>query len=94
MKRKEISQDDIVNWWLSKYHDTTLEQVAKDYPELKESRDFYDKFPVTEEQHDEWYEWAIDFLSKYFRCGKKRMRKMFVFDYLNCAPKIKKNKKI
>jgi len=88
--RKEPTIEDMINGWLLPYHNTTIEQIEKEWEGEKDSRIFYKKYAVTQAQHDEWYEWAITLLSKYFRRSKKMIRRQFCFDYLNCAPSIKK----
>ena len=87
-KKKEPTLDDLINGWLTPYHNTTIEQVEKEWVGEKNSRAFYQKYPVTQEQHDEWYDWVIDLLSKHFKYSKKFIKKEFCFMYLNCAPNI------
>lgn len=88
--KKEPTIEDMINGWLKPYHNITIEEVDKNWEGEKDSRIFYARYPVTQEQHDEWYEWAIDTLSKHFKWSKKHTRRMFCIDYLNCAPTIKK----
>jgi hypothetical protein len=88
--KKEPTIEDMIDGWLKPYHNTTLAQVDKEWVGEKDSREFYKKYAVTQEQHDEWYEWAIDTLSKHFKWSKKFTRKQFCFDYLNCSPTVKK----
>jgi len=81
--------NEYINQWL-KYHDTTIEEVIKEHPEWQEnSREFYQAYPVTQEQHDEWYEWAIQTVMKEYRMGRKRAKKEFCFPYLDLAPNVK-----
>jgi hypothetical protein len=88
-KRKELNTADFYNWWLSKYHNTTVEEIMEKEPELCTTVDWYKKYSVSPEQHDEWYEWAINTIADHFRCSKKTAKRMFCFDYLNVAPSIK-----
>jgi hypothetical protein len=88
--KKEPTIEDMINGWLMPYYNITIEEVDKNWVGEKDSMAFYAKYPVTQEQHDEWYKWAIDTLSKHFKWSKKLTRKQFCFDYLNCAPSIKK----
>ena len=90
----KATTEDLINMWLKDYHNTNLDEVKKLHPEWekepeKHTHDFYSAYPVTQEQHDEWYEAVIDRLSKEHRRSKKYIRKAFAFDYLNCAPKVK-----
>ena len=88
--KKLLTTDFIMDWWLNKYHNITCDWLRENEPELIKTPDWYKKYAVTEEQHDEWYEWAIDYMAKYYRMSKKNTRRNFVFDYLNCSPSIKK----
>ena len=94
MKKQDITPEFLIDMWLQKYHNTTIAQVLKDHPEWEKepeehTRDFYKKYAVTKEQHDEWYKEAIVLLSKAYRMPQKRTKRMFAFGYLNTAPSIK-----
>jgi hypothetical protein len=86
--REKLTQDDLYNGWLTKYHNTTVEELIKNEPELIKTSDWYKKYAVTQAQHDEWYEWAINKLSKFYGTSKKQAKRNFCFDYLNIAPSI------
>jgi spore coat polysaccharide biosynthesis protein SpsF (cytidylyltransferase family) len=82
--------EDYFNAWL-KYHNTNTEQVKKDHPEWDLKRDshkFYKTYAVTQQQHDEWYEWAIKQVMKDYKMSRKIAEKEFQFPYLNLAPSI------
>ena len=88
MKAK-INSDELVNWWLDKYHNTNLDEVREKHgweDGKDHSREFYEAYKVSQEQHDEWYEWAIRLIMKRYRRGKKWAKEAFVFPYLNVAP--------
>jgi hypothetical protein len=87
----ELTLDDMLNMWLVPFFGTTIEEVTKNWEGEPNSREFYRKYAVTQEQHDMWYSWAIFALSKQYRLSKKRMEWDFCFSYLNCAPQVKKN---
>jgi hypothetical protein len=87
--KKLIEQQFIMDWWLTKYHNTTCEELIKNEPELIKTAYWYKKYAVTQEQHDEWHKWAIDYIAKYYGWSKKRARQEFVFPYLNCSPSVK-----
>lgn len=93
----KLMLDDLVNWWLEKYHNTNIDGVLKDNPDWdihsKEwsSRTFYAKYPVTQEQHDEWEKWAVDAFAKHFRLSKKQAKRSWPFTYLDTAPMVIKN---
>jgi len=91
MKRKELTADDLYNYWLKKYHNITLAELIENEPELIKTSDWYKKYAVTQPQHDEWYEWAITEICKDKRCSRKYAKRNFCFDYLNIAPSIIKD---
>jgi len=87
-KRNELKQEDFYNWWLNKYHNTTISAIIEKEPELCKTTKWYKKYAVTQEQHDEWYEWAIQTIMKHYRCSRKMAQRNFAFDYLNIAPSV------
>jgi hypothetical protein len=87
MKKKRLTRDDMLNWWLKKYHGKTVEQVIAEQPkEVLQSPEWFKLYPVTKTQHDEWYAWAISALSKERKLPEESIRKLFAFDYLDCSP--------
>lgn len=90
---KKLSQKEIIDWWLTKYHNTTLDKVQEEFPELKDSREFYNKYRVTQEQHDEWYEWVIGEVMRTFKLSKTKATRAFIWDYLNTSPLVIKEVK-
>lgn len=90
MKRKDLSEEFIINGWLKKYHNITIEELVKTKPELCATIDWYKVYPCTQEQYEEWYKWAIDIISKTLRMSKKNVRRRFWINWLNCSPDVKK----
>lgn len=95
-KKKEMTERECIDWWLKKYHNTTLKDVEDTHPEWlkdpqKHTRDFYEAYAVTQEQHDEWHEWFLSEVMKRFKYSKKLARRRTAFDYLNVSPSIKQN---
>lgn len=88
-KRKELNAADFYNWWLQKYHNTTVQEIMEKEPELAKTPDWYKKYAVTQEQHDEWLEWAIQTIMNHYNWKRDRARKEFCFSYLNIAPSVK-----
>ncbi|MBN2776821.1 MAG: hypothetical protein JXR36_04220 [Bacteroidales bacterium] len=87
--KKEITRDDILNGWL-KYHNTTVEEVVKAHPkDVLDSPDWFDLYPITQEQHDEWVEWAKKELLERTRYSKKAIEIQWGLIYLDTAPNIK-----
>lgn len=89
MKKSEITSEFIMNYWLKKYHNIDIDWLMKNESELIKSSDWYKKYAVTQEQHDEWYNWAIDTMSKTFKLSKTTVKRRFAFDYLNLSPSVK-----
>ena len=82
MKRKEISQEEIYNLWLEPYHGINVQWLIENESELIKTPDWYKKYAVSQSQHDEWYQKAIDLIAKTNRCSKKYAKKSFCWDYL------------
>jgi hypothetical protein len=87
--KEKLSSEYIMDGWL-KYHGKSVKWLIENEPELIKSPDWYKKYAVTQEQHDEWYEWAVSELGKNLRMPKTRVKRYFSFDYLNLSPSIKK----
>jgi len=82
-----------LNGWLKPCHNITMTQVEESHPEWmkepqKHTRDFYNTYQVSQEQHDEWYIWAINEIAKKYRCSKKKAKHDFALAYLNVAPSV------
>jgi hypothetical protein len=84
---KELTLHDLINDWMVPYHGTTIEKAYEENP-WKESMDFYDRYPVTQEQHDEWNEKAKEKFSKHFKLSKKGLERHWPFTYLDASPKV------
>jgi hypothetical protein len=89
MKRKELTSEYIMNYWLTKGHNITVQWLIENEPKLIKTPKWYKKYAVTQELHDEWYEWAINEICKCHHCSKKFAKRNFAFDYLNAAPNVK-----
>lgn len=94
MKRVELTENYFRDWWLLKCYGINCEGVVKRYPRLCKTPKWFTKYPVTQEIHDEWYDWAIKEVQKRYRCSKKYAKRSFCFMYLNTAPDIIKNEKV
>jgi hypothetical protein len=94
MKKKQLTEEDLINWWLTKYHNTTVAGVQKLHPDWThdnpkfDSRMFYEAYQVTEAQHDEWRAWAVEEYRKSFKLSKKGAERGFCWIYLNTAPMV------
>lgn len=91
--RKTPSVEELLNLWLEKYHNITFQQVKDTHPEWVEhpeehTRDFYNKYAVTQEQHDEWVKEAKELLRKKYKMSKRMVDKGWWSVYLNCSPSV------
>lgn len=89
--KKALSSEYIMEGWFKKYHGLTVQELITKEPELIKTPDWYKKYQVTQEQHDEWYDWAVSELGKNLRMPKTRVKRYFTFEYLNLAPSIKQD---
>jgi len=93
MKQKP-NIEEFIDLWLVPYHGITLQEVKDTHPEWmkepqKHTRDFYDKYAVTQEQRNEWYKKAIEKIMKHYRFSKRHSERAFAWYYNNCAPTVK-----
>jgi len=54
MKKKKVTANDLLNLWLTKYHNTTIEEVVLLHPEASKTPDWFKLYPCTTAQSDEW----------------------------------------
>ena len=88
--KKELSEADFYNAWLQPYHGITVEWLMENEPELVKTIEWYKKYAVSQEQHDEWHEWAIKTIQKHYGWSAKLAKRNFCMAYLNLSPSIKK----
>ena len=86
-KKKKLSEMDLINLWMKKYYNTTVEEEYEKNP-WKESKEFYDRYPCTQEQHDEWEVEAKKIFKKEFKLSNYMVNRYWGFTYLNTSPKI------
>ena len=93
MTRKKLNRDDLLNGWL-KYHNTSVEEVIKNHPkEVLNNPNWFDLYPVTEEQLKEWELWAKKYIEETSGYPKSLVERSWGFIYLDCAPNtIKKDR--
>lgn len=84
----KTTRDDILNGWL-KYHNTNVDEVVEKYPEEIKSPEWFKLFPCTQEQCDEWENWAKDLLKKKDKLKNWEIDRMWGFIYLDCSPYVK-----
>jgi hypothetical protein len=89
--KKPLDAEEFYDVWLVFCYGITVKELKEKEPELCKTSDWYKKYAVTQEQHDRWYEWAIDKVAKHYRWSKKVTRRHFEFNYLNLAPSVKED---
>ena len=83
----KTSANDMLNWWLTKYFDTTIEEWKAANPDPSD-RDFFLAHQVAEAQYDEWHEWMLTTLMKEYRYSRKRAKRESWAIYLNISPMV------
>ena len=96
--KKQVKQEDLINWWLEKYHNTNLDKILDENPKWKEnpekySLDFFNEYQVTQDQHDEWLEWAKAFTKAVTGIKGRMFDRSWGWVYLDTSPKIKEDEK-
>lgn len=84
---KKVNPDVLMNWWLGKYHNTSLtEVIATHSEETLHSPEWFKLYPVTEEQYEEWKAWAKEYVRKETKCSKKTVDRGWGWIDLQTAP--------
>jgi len=93
MKKKDIEMSEIffINKWMKDYFNTTIEEEMARDPEPFKHSSWFNRYQVTQAQHDEWYEWAIGIFMKYYNVKRQYAEKAFGLPYLNTSPAVKKD---
>jgi hypothetical protein len=93
VNRAKLRQEFTINyardWWLKKYHNTTCAEVIKHYPEESRSGAWYKLYSVTQEQHDEWYEWLIGEVMYRWKLSRQRAIDNSQYFLLDASPSVK-----
>jgi hypothetical protein len=58
---------------------------------VKDDKEFLRKYPISEELHDEWREWAMNYCSKKTGLKGAMLKKSFSWLYLDIAPCVRFN---
>jgi hypothetical protein len=96
MAKRKVTEEDLINWWLTEYHDTNMNEVLASHPQWwvnprSHHREFYLEYAVTQEQHDEWEAWAKEAVRKSYGLSKRYNDVTWPFLYLNVSPQVKDN---
>lgn len=85
----KLTNNDIIEYWLLKFHGLTVKELMEKEPELVKSPTWFQNYPVTQEQHDDWVQWAIKSISKDQKLSKKYVSRNWQLIYLDTAPTVK-----
>jgi len=94
MKKIETTREDLLDWWLSKYHNTNVNELIKKHTEQELSTtDWFKLYPVTKEQEQEWVDWAKKKLMKEYKVSSKEIfdKAYWCWIYLDCSPYVINN---
>jgi hypothetical protein len=87
MKRSELTYEYFRDWWLKKYHNTNSAEVIKNHPEESKSGEWFELYPCTQEQGDEWKKWAKQ---EFKKAGIRTTGMAYALMVLDCSPKVTK----
>lgn len=87
-KRSKVTREDLINLWLKPYHGLSVQELIEKYPEECKSSDWFDKFPCTQSQCDEWEKLAKELVRKDYKLSKRRLEREWGFIYLDTVPSI------
>lgn len=86
--KKELTETDLINMWMVPYHGITIEKAYEQDP-WEDSATFYKRYAVTQQQHDDWNEKALEVFRKHFGMRKTMAKRHWGFTYLNVSPSVK-----
>lgn len=88
---KTPTREEIMNLWLSKYHNTTVDEVIAKHPqEVLSNSDWFKLYPCTQEQHDEWEKECKTLLNKKYKISKTMIKYGWWSIALDCSPYVPK----
>lgn len=90
MKKIKLTIENLINLWMTKIYNTTIQEEQSKNPELFTSSEWYKQYPVTQQQHDEWEIEAKTLFHKYVKEPKNSNSMFWGLTYLNSSPYIKK----
>ena len=89
---KRPTETELRDLWLQKYHNTNTAEIVAKYPkELLESPKWFEMFPCSQEQSDEWIKEVKTLLKKKYKLSKLLIEMGWWQIELNCSPNIIKN---
>ena len=90
MKKIKLTIENLINLWMQKIYNTTIQEEQNKNPELFASSEWYKQYPVTQQQHDEWEKEAKELIHKKLKLTKKYINKYWGLTYLNTSPMVLK----
>ena len=84
--KKVLLLEDLINLWMSKYHNTTIQDEIRKHPEVFKDSNWYISYPVTKEQHDSWEQEAKIIFKKHFKFSDNLTNRYWGLTYLNASP--------
>ena len=91
--KKIPNREELLDLWLSKYHNTNIQELISKHPEeVLKSSDWFKLYPCTQEQEDEWIKEAKELLRKKYKMSKWMVDKGWWSVYLNCSPYVERVK--
>lgn len=85
---KYVDRDLLINEWL-KYHNTNVKELVAKHPkEVLEDPSWFKLYPVTQEQHDEWMDWAKKYVKSILKLKGKQFDWNWGMIYLDSSPSV------
>ena len=84
---REISIAELINLWLVKYYGTTIDDAFANDP-WTISSEFYQRYPCTQEQHDEWEVEAKALFTQRTKYKGKIHNASWSYAYLDSSPMV------
>ena len=89
--KKLPNRNELINLWLKKYHNTTVEDIIAKYPkEILESPEWFKLYPCTQEQCDEWEVETKELLKNKYKLSKNLIERGWGLLFLDCSPYVKR----
>ncbi len=86
-KSLPIERDEILNLWLTKFHNTNVKEVIEKHPkEVLMDPSWFKLYPVTQEQYDEWEKESKEYILKNYQVHKETLKRAFWQISLDCGP--------
>lgn len=88
MNNKEVTSNDLLNLWLSRYYGTTVDRVRKDFGLNYGEKFPFTKYPVTPRQYEKWKEDSIYMIMDANYMNKSMASRSFSWVDLSIGPTV------